>query len=460
MSWDKVEQVDAFTRKYDFAHTIMTCNGKKAVIKLTPRLNGEDSFHLPPGRAARVFLVDSLPGCPEDWVRGEGSYVVPIHPDVAFWFDWTQNDHLNTAVLSSVKGLNPITGLKIDGIKLEKYKEKCPVHNEPFNHGRYCSKCDYKWPAQSYVSSPNTLWWDGFRQPDGTVRQFFFSEEVERDVAAACLGGEQNTVPAFGFAFFEPKVRRATPPPPQYRPNSPMSFLGIKGFSGESGYSGTSGFSGCFSGFSGSAGPRGPSGYSGYSGISGSSGFSGTSGYSSPKMGVDLKLLKHLLETKKHPTASNDGKKSCRSKEQIIEQKRMDLIAQQNYYSPSHTTADFTRSLSDSTFVNRISDVMDESEITEVHEASAGAEEVETCKFVEERHKPAENAKVSVGAGARIRQDLLDDPVGLDEWKTESSGLIRLYFVFESKFERILNDGGIRDLEGSKEGFLKGLKVG
>lgn len=79
---------------------------------------------------------------------------------------------------------------------------------------------------------------------------------------------------------------------------------------------------------------------------------------------------------------------------------------------------------------------------------------------ISRRAPPDENAKVSVGAGARIKQDVKEDPMSVEDWKSEPTSIIRLYFVFESKFEKILNDGGIKDLDGDKEGYLKGVKVG
>lgn len=188
----------------------MSCKGFKAALMRAPRLKDTGKPQgLPPGERVPVYPVACLPGCPEDWVRSEGSYVCPVDPEWGLWFDWRGNDELNTAVLTSVKGLNPITGQKIDKLRLEKFT-KCPIHDEDFCENRLCKKCGYKWPAQSYVAAPNTLWWDGFRQADGTVRQFFFSADEERDIASHIIG-KKNTVPAFGFAFFKTKVHR-TPP--------------------------------------------------------------------------------------------------------------------------------------------------------------------------------------------------------------------------------------------------------
>ena len=186
---------------------IMEHAGFKASLMMAERLKGEHVHGLPPGSPVHVYPIASLPGAPEEWSREAGTYVCPVAPDWGLWFDWTMNDEANTAIVPSVKGMNPITGQHITMINMEQYADKCPIHGCDLSHERFCEECGYKLPPQNYVCSPNTLWWDGFRQPDGTVRQFFFTEDEEKDVAEAVIGKE-NTVPAFGFAFFKPKKAR------------------------------------------------------------------------------------------------------------------------------------------------------------------------------------------------------------------------------------------------------------
>jgi len=192
----------------------MVVNDHVARIMIAERLKGDKVFDLPPGRMATVFPVDCLPGSPKEWIKGSGSYVVPIESDFGIWFDWKTGDYtqdLNTAIIPSIKGMNPITGRKIDSLRLEEYSHKCPIHNKDFSHSRFCTECGYEWPPQNYVTKDSgEIWLDGFRQPDGSVRQFFFTDEEERDIASAVIG-KQNTVPAFGFAFYRPKNPR-TPP--------------------------------------------------------------------------------------------------------------------------------------------------------------------------------------------------------------------------------------------------------
>lgn len=186
---------------------MMKLNGFTARIMEADRLVGDTVFGLPPGRPLPVYKVSEFVKKSEAWIDDEGSFVVPVNPDKGLWFDWTQNDPRNTAVLPSVKGCNPITGQQIDGFVLESYQKKCPVHGTDLNDDLYCDECGYKLAPQNYVCAPNILWWDGFRDKDGTVRQFFFTEDMKRDVAAAMLGKE-NTVPAFGFAFYTAKEKR------------------------------------------------------------------------------------------------------------------------------------------------------------------------------------------------------------------------------------------------------------
>jgi hypothetical protein len=186
----------------------MEYKGFKARIMKAPRLIGQQSHRLPPGSPIEVYPVDVFQEPLQNWISGPGNYVVPVDADWGLWFDWTQNDQQNTAVLLSIKGMNPITGQRSNGFALERYVNKCPIHDIEFKDGLFCEKCNYKWPVQNYVAYPNKLWWDGFRSEDGKVRQFFFTDELEKSIPELVIGKE-DTIPAFGFAFFSPKVRRS-----------------------------------------------------------------------------------------------------------------------------------------------------------------------------------------------------------------------------------------------------------
>jgi len=181
--------------------------GYKAKIMAAPRLVGDRSFDLPPGIPMAVIPIACLPGCPDDWVRGAGTYVIPVKEDVGIWFDWTDNPQESIAIVPSVKRMNPISGLPLDSMAMEQFRDKCPKHGIAFAHGRVCEECGYAWPPQNYVSNPNVLWWDGFRLENGKVAQFFYTPDGARDVASAVIG-KPNTVPAFGFGIFRYKHYR------------------------------------------------------------------------------------------------------------------------------------------------------------------------------------------------------------------------------------------------------------
>ena len=185
--------------------------GFRARIKRAERLLDDGRVHgLPKGSDIEVFPVDAFKHPLPSWMAGAGNYVVPVQPNCGLWFDWTMNNEYNTAIMPTVKGMNPITGQKTQGYGLEQYQENCPVHGTQFKDGRFCEECNYKWPPQNYVCHPNTLWWDGFRAGDGTVRQFFFTEDMLKSIPERVLGAKE-TVPAFGFCFYKPKTPRAKP---------------------------------------------------------------------------------------------------------------------------------------------------------------------------------------------------------------------------------------------------------
>jgi len=144
--------------------------------------NGEEkAVGLPPYAARSAFPVDEYPAAPDSWMHGsasESSYFVPIVPEHGMWLDFNTN-YVHThhiAIVPSIQGINPITGLKSDPIRLEQYKNMCPKHQAEFRQDRYCNDCNFKWPAQNYLNTVSTphgkLWLDGFRAEDGVVRQW------------------------------------------------------------------------------------------------------------------------------------------------------------------------------------------------------------------------------------------------------------------------------------------------
>lgn len=165
---------------------------------------------LPESAVQTVYNVDEYPACPEDWMRGSptsASYFVAVQPEKGMWLDFNQNQSghaYHVATLISVQGINPLTVHRTEGTRLEQYRTSCPVHNEPFEAERFCRPCNYKWNGQNYLASNATpqgyFWLDGFRAADGKVRQYVFTLEAMRGVAAQVIG--DTRVYAIGVSFF------------------------------------------------------------------------------------------------------------------------------------------------------------------------------------------------------------------------------------------------------------------
>lgn len=394
--------------------TVMEVNGFKASIMKAPKLRDLGYANaLPSGEAIAVYPIETLPGAPEDWLRENGSYVVPVDPEWGLWFDYTMNDALNTAIVPSVKGMNPITGRAMEGVHLEGYVEKCPKHNIPFQNGRVCKECGYAWPMQNWISAPNRLWWDGFRQDDGKVRQFFFTADEKRDVASAIIG-KDNTVPAFGFAFYKPKTPRALPANQYHYHSNP-----VYGY-----WSGGSG--GCFGGSDGGT----------YNGTNGNKDFFLTSSNS-----TSCSLHDGDSET----LCSEIAESSPPTKRGVLRSKNLSFtgpVGPPGVSGPPGCTGPTgptgaTGPIGVAGFPG-----------------ISGATGPRAYSQAE-----LEKASVGVGAGAEIRQSLNPCDIGIDGWQAKHSGIIRLYFCFMPQFNEIMKKG--HNAQNTKaEGFMAGLPVG
>lgn len=210
--------IDPFAHKYSDApnggSTTLTVNGlhctfnmPEAVKRRTDSQGNEMTVGLPPGAPRIGYPVDKFPASPTSWMHGSGkasSYFVPILPERGMWLDFNGNNYHShhVAVVVSVQGVNPLTGMKVDPIRLEQYKNKCPKHGTDFLQNRFCESCGFEWHPQNYLSSNNgsPFWLDGFRTEDGTVRQWYFTEEECKGVAAQLIGEER--VFAIGIAFY------------------------------------------------------------------------------------------------------------------------------------------------------------------------------------------------------------------------------------------------------------------
>lgn len=189
--------------------------------KLKQIIRGEKEIPqmLPPRAGRYAYPVDSYPACPDSWMNGSdiaGSYFVGVEEDKGMWLDFNPCCHLDrdVAVVVSIQGVNPITGQKTDALRLEQYKKKCPVHDVDFQQNNYCPKCDFDWPDQNYLATTGTplgnLWLDGFRRPDGTVRQYIFTAEEMKGIASQIIG--KDKVYAIGIAFYYSKEEKPKNP--------------------------------------------------------------------------------------------------------------------------------------------------------------------------------------------------------------------------------------------------------
>lgn len=180
--------------------------------------NEEEQHGLPPFAPVDVYPVDEYEACPSNWMHGSdmvSSYFVGIKEDHGMWLDFNEcfyHTH-DVAVVISVQGINPITGQKMvaeKALQLEQYHKKCPIHSVNFKQERYCEKCGFKWPGQNYLATTGTpemmLWLDGFRTPEGKVRQYIFTEDKVRGVASQLIGEER--VFAIGIAYYLSKNKK------------------------------------------------------------------------------------------------------------------------------------------------------------------------------------------------------------------------------------------------------------
>jgi len=180
---------------------------------------------LPPGQPVDAYEVDQYPACPTNWMNGSSlasSYFLEAEEDAGMWINFNDcfNHPHHVAVVISIQGINPITGQKTEGLRLEQYRTKCPVHNVEFQQDNFCKECGYKWPAQNYIASnvtpwPN-LWLDGFRVANGEVRQYIFTAEEINGVASQIIGNDR--VFAIGIAFYLSKNAKPKPVPPKREP--------------------------------------------------------------------------------------------------------------------------------------------------------------------------------------------------------------------------------------------------
>jgi hypothetical protein len=420
-----------------FMQRVMNINGFFASIMRTGKKSDKSDGSLPPGVPIPVLPVDYLKIKPECWVGGEGSYICPVGAGDSWglWFNWSMNNPSNTAVLPSVKGMNPITGQRVNGYDLQDYQDECPVHKKLFSKGRFCTECGFKWPAQNYIAKPNKFFLDGFRTPDGNVRQFYFTEDMAKSVPELVIGKE-DTVPAFGFCFFKLK---------DYRPKWEGGEH-IKGKFPEDVGSNYSGFLGGIRGSSGLTGILGPIGPIGISGFTGS--------YVPPDCYIGSITKDSCSDVRYGDSTIDPMSKSLESKRSFSRSKiSKDTEINACYFSapsspvPCAMGGEIEEKTSGGIIIPDSDDVSKGAFFQPEFDAS-------TLELPIRR-----SAEVGVAAGAKIKQNFEKSRHAVEDWESKPAGVIRIYFVFQEEFERYAA-AGFNNLEGNKEGYLEGVSVG
>jgi hypothetical protein len=169
-----------------------------------------------------VFKVEEFPACPSNWMHGSSmasSYFFAVDAGKHLWLDFNMNAHHNNdvAIVMSIQGMNPITGQESKVLRLEQYKNNCPLHDLPFGQDRFCTECNFKWPAQNYMTTTShprgKFWIDGWRIEEGKIRGFLITAETMKGIAAQIIG--EDRVWAIGIAFYlskdpKPQPKRVT----------------------------------------------------------------------------------------------------------------------------------------------------------------------------------------------------------------------------------------------------------
>lgn len=353
---------------------------------------GEHVHGLPPYAPVRGSLVDCYPGCPADWPRSTGnlaSYFIPIVEGRGMWLDfnacWAHRHQV--AVVVSIQGVNPLTGRKADKLELESYPDDSSV--DKWLRGR-----------QNYLATTSTpdgmLWIDGFRAKDGTVRQYIFTKEERKGVAAQLIGVDR--VFAIGAAFFlskEPKPER--PRGSLIRGVTHMHSLGDFGSSSKG-----LGLLGC----------HGPSGDAG---VSGSDVY-----YAAAAIGASEEAVPYMR--------SLSTKKSFSDKPRLISAKATSYSAE---------------SIPTINMVNAVAPVTP---------TSAGPD------MSLENLAEADAATFEIAAGAEIDQVLHKDTVALDYWQAKCAGIVAISYCPVTVLKKILAAGRIAEPEGFLEGLEVGNK--
>lgn len=444
-----------FFPEVDLKNTTLKVKDIEVTVNMPESLSSDDedgSNELPPYAPVSAYVVDEYPACPDNWEHGSAkasSYFIPVKTNHGCWFDFNKlssHEH-DMAVVVSVQGVNPINGQKTSELCLEKYENKCPLHDEEFGQERFCDKCGFKWPAQNYLATTaqphGNMWLDGFRAKDGKVRQYIFTAEEMKGVAFHVLGDkdkpkEQHArVHAVGFAFYRSK--EAKPKPVQFE----SLTRGIVGASGFSGYSGTSGYSGA-SGFSGVDSSVSPPTF--FSPIH------TPQNWQAPKTVYSQNRIGDLFNI----TDDQD-------KNQVISQS---LDTDDGRQQLTNSMVEPVRNSKE--YPDVIDGVVDQTMYTtgpKLTKKRARMKQASVDRYYT-FNGSADAAAVratlqpknyEVAAGARIDQRVHEDPQKMNYWEEEPYGFIYVNYTDEATAQQILSAGKRKEVE---EGFLAEVPVG
>ncbi|KKM15057.1 hypothetical protein LCGC14_1699880 [marine sediment metagenome] len=398
--------------------------------QLEPKFVGEKEIgqHLPPYALVDAYPVDEYPACPSTWMNGSdisSSYFIPVEKDKGMWLNFNNCCHHphNVAVVISIQGVNPITGQQTDILRLEKYEEKCPIHDEPFKQDMFCPTCKFKWPAQNYIATTGTpgsaFWLDGFRVPGGRVRQYIFTPEKIKGIANQLIG--EDKVFAIGIAFYLSKEKK---PEPQSRPV-------LRSAGGACGQGVGSAGNNHFAYFS-----------STMSKVKGSLGCGGTitpdSAIEQPSIAVPGGGSAEVGFVNK--TTSESAEINCISSIPPVVDSSYDRIAFQ-------LVPDNLIKADDGTY-------------HEIGEQTCGDLNIDTSvqePIVEEAEEVEDTVNLEIGAGALIDQKVYPDPKPIEFWEDKPAGMIYINYCDKKMCDKILKAGKRKDKE---EGYLEDLSVG
>jgi hypothetical protein len=140
-----------------------------------------------------------------------GTVLLGVEDGAEFTLQFGFMDGSCGAVIPSIRGINPITGLRAGAEPWSSTRgDYCPADA---SHGRlgykgYCACCDHHWASSNFVSIPqgSSGYLHGWRVGEDKWRKFVATADMGKDVAVSVDAG--SVVPALGFLFYKGDGRR------------------------------------------------------------------------------------------------------------------------------------------------------------------------------------------------------------------------------------------------------------